>query len=562
MDFLYCKEKLGEEKVGKKIKSIFGGVYYYTKGIGLTIETETIGVKGYIRGWTLALASGEVYTGTTKEEFIEKIHTLWPDLKHCSKTTKEKVVIYTDEIRKIQGFFQKEITNSFEDLKIEIDDFYEIRPCKRWFDFDKKKNDALFIAQQIQKTIDMYFISEKHFYLTPQQRNRKILEVTKGDDDTATLSYPPTYDKYKTIRKAYFSGLLYTPFCGAIDEPMLVLDITSSYIFDLLIEKQVVSKQLRVKDLSMWEYYLSSSTKISLGCYKIKYAAPRTFVNCYTDVEGNKLEAGEHEVTMVLTNIDIQNLFNLGYIRSIEPIWLYEYEAAELPEYYRDALVEAYIAKATAVNKKEKAIRKPILNGFYGDTIRRYDKEEDFWNTRINPILSPLWGICTTAYAKKYLLKLALKIDGWYYSDTDSIICKDTPQNRKYLEEFNNEIRSMVKAFCDEYNYDFDILKNLGTFKIEAEIKKLKVWTTKTYCYKKLNGEVELKAAGLVKDNIAIDDTLFYMKELDYTRYSFPTVVKAKDGEEGYYAEITPKNKAQFHLMMKKFMTTSKLADI
>lgn len=550
MDFLYCKET-------KKL-----GAYYLTLGVGLTIKSETIKTRGYIRGWTLALASGEIYTGTTKEEFLQQLHTLWPDLKHTSDSTKQKVVIYTDEIRKVQGFFQKEMTASFEDLQVEIDDYFDVRPCKRWFE----EEDALSIAQQAQKVIDTYFVPEKHFYLTPQQRNRKILAKTKGADTTADQSYPRNYDKYLTIRNAYFSGLLYIPFCTTITEPMIVLDITSSYIFDLLIEKHVVSKQVRVRDLSMWEYYLSSATKISLGCYKVKYATPRTFVSCYTDVDGNKLKSGEHEVTMVLTNIDLQNLLNLGYILSVEPIWLYEYEAAELPEYFREALVKAYIAKATSTTKKEKAIRKPILNGFYGDTIRRYDNDEDgikeFWKSRENPALSPLWGICTTAYAKKYLLKLALKIDGWYYSDTDSIICKDTKQNRKLLAEFNEEIRSMVKDFCDKYGYDFNILKDLGTFKIEAEVQKLRVWTTKTYCYKKVDGEVVLKAAGLVKDNIEVDDKLFYQKELDYTRYVFPTVVKANGEEEGYYAEIKPANRAQFHIFMKQLMTTSKLKNL
>ena len=542
---LYCKEHKG-------------GTYYETLGVGLTIDCETIDFKGFFKGWTLALASGEIYTGTTKEKLLEKLHTLWPDLKYRSDSTKEKVVIYTDEIRKVQGFFQKEITWSFEDYQVEINDFFEVRPCGRWYE----ETEALAIAQQAQKIIDEYFIPEKHFYITPQQRNRKYLAKTKGLNDTANLSYPATYDRYKTMRKAYFSGLLYIPFCTTITEPMLVLDITSSYIYDLLIEKHVISKQRRVTDLTMWEYYLSSATKISLGCYKVKYATPRSFVSCYTDVNGEKLKAGEHEVKMVLTSIDLNNLLQLGYILNIEPIWLYEYDVATLPEYYIEALVQAYTAKATAKDKKEKAIRKPILNGFYGDTIRRYDNEESFWPTRKNPILSPLWGICTTAYAKKYLLKLALKVDGWYYSDTDSIICKDTKENRKLLEEFNAHIRETVKDFCDTYDYDFEVLKDLGTFKIEAEINKLKVWASKTYCYKKNNGQVVLKAAGLVKGNIEENDKLFYMKELDYTRYVFPTIVKATEKEEGYYAEIRPKSKAQYHLLMGQLLKTSKLNNL
>lgn len=551
---IYCKE-------------VKGGSYYLPVGIGLTIDCETIGVRGYLRGWHLALATGERFNGATKEDLLATLKKLWPNFKWHTDSTRDKAVIFTDNIKKVLGFFYDHITDQFEDYTVTLDDFFDVRPCDRWFD----ENEALAIAKQAQVIIDTYFVPEKHFYITPQQRNRKHLQATKGEDDTAAKSYPLRYDKWKVIRKGYFSGLLYIPYCEnekdkqptrPIEEPMLVLDITSSYIFDLLCEKHVISKGTRIRNLAMWEYYLTSATKISLGQYEISYATPRTFVSCYTDIDGNKLEAGEHTVKMVLTNIDLQNLLKLGYIKEVKPEWLYEYEAGTLPKYYLDALVDAYIAKATAKDEKEKAIRKPILNGFYGDTIRKYDTEEEFWETRVDPILSPLWGICTTAYAKKYLLKLALRVDGWYYSDTDSIICKDTPENRKHLENFNAEIMAMVKVFCEQNGYDYEKLKKLGTFKVEAEIVKLKVWACKTYCYKKIirekddNGEekisyeVVLKAAGLVKNNIELNDKLFTLKELDYTRMVFPKIVQPKGDREGYYAEISPVNKAQYMMLM------------
>lgn len=546
LDFIFCRER---EK--------HSGAYYYTKGVGLTIACKYEGIFGKITGWELAIAPSTIYTGATKEELMIKLHEIWPDLNWHSDKTKDKVAIYTDNIHKIQGFFEDHTTGSFDDFYIEIDEFFEVRPCDRWMD----ENTALGIAIQAQKVIDAFFIPEKYFYITPQQRNRKFL-AKAVDDDTAAKSYPTSYDTYTTLRKGYFSGLLYKPFTGyIIEEPMLVLDITSSYIFDLLCCNHVLSSRKRQRDLSMWEYYLTSATKASVGMYEISYCTPRSYVQCYTDVNGVQLEPGEHKVTMVLTSVDMQNLLDLGYIKEVKPIWLYEYEMGSLPKYFLDALVDSYIAKATAKDKKEKAIRKPILNGWYGDTIRKYDDEESFNETRKHPALSPLWGIFTTSYAKKYLLKLALKVDGWYYSDTDSIICKDTPENRELLEEFNAKIRRIVKRFCEEKGYDFDILKDLGTFKIEAEITRLKVWACKTYVYKHKSGKVTLKAAGLVKANVVEDDKLFNLKELDYTKMAFPIVVPAKISKtgEGYYVEISPENKAQYYILMKMLQENNKL---
>lgn len=563
-DYIFCRERTKH-----------GGAYYYTKGVGLTIACKYEGIFGKITGWELAIAPSTIYTGTTKEELISTLHEIWPDLKwHCDKT-KDKIVIYTDNIHKVQGFFEDHKTGvvsddddgAFDDFYVELDEFFEIRPCDRWMD----EKTALGIATQAQKVIDVFFIPEKYFYITPQQRNRKFL-AKAVDDDTAAKSYPTSYETYTTLRKGYFSGLLYKPFTSdPITEPMLVLDITSSYIFDLLCCKHVLSSRKRQRDLSMWEYYLSSATKASVGMYDISYCTPRSYVQCYADVNGVKLEPGEHKVTMVLTSVDMQNLLNLGYIKEVKPIWLYEYEMGSLPKYFLDALVDSYIAKATAKDKKEKDIKKPILNGWYGDTIRKYDDEESFNKTRKQPALSPLWGIFTTSYAKKYLLKLALKIEsingGWYYSDTDSIICKDTPENRELLEEFNAKIRRIVKRFCEEKGYDFELLKDLGTFKIEAEIQKLKVWACKTYCYKKNDvkkkgdGEVVLKAAGLVNANVVKDDKLFTLKELDYTKMAFPIVVPAKISKtgEGYYVEISPENKAQYYILRKMLQENNKL---
>ena len=531
-----------------------GGSYIETVGVGLTIDSFTHGKAGFIKKWELAIASNIVYEGKTQAELIETLHKVWPNVKWKTDSTKDKIVIYTENVEKVKGFFWKNVTSEFGKIYVDLDEFFEIRDISRW---GKKGCSALEIANYAQHLIDTLFVPEKSFYLTPQQRGRKLLDKASKGDYTAKLSYPVTYEEYKTIRRGYYAGLLYMPYTNrVIEEPMLVLDITSSYIFDMLCEPHVVSARKRV-DPSTWELYIGAVNHASFGCYKIKYSCIKSLVRCYTDINGNKLEQGEHEVYMILTSTDLETLMDVLQIDSLDCTWLYEYNMADLPKYFIDEIVESYILKATA-SKEEKHFRKPILNAWYGDTIRKYDTEEDFWPTRVHPSVSPLWGIFITAYAKKWLLKLASKVKGWYYSDTDSIICLDTPENRELLAEFNKTVQAKVKIFCDKYGYDYEQLKALGTFKIEAEIKRLKVWTTKTYAYEKTDEEVILKAAGLHQKE-KVDSSIFNKSELDYSGKVYPMSTKEHaecdiDGvhyeSDGSYYEYTPKTKLEDRMLM------------
>ena len=106
----------------------------------------------------------------------------------------------------------------------------------------------------------------------------------------------------------------------------------------------------------------------------------------------------------------------------------------------------------------------------------------------------PLWGVYTLSYTKQLVFELATQLVGWRYSDTDSIYCDDTPENRAKLEAFNSKIRAEVKQFCDKFGYDYNILQDLGTFKKEAEIVKFRSFGVKMYAYRK----VELNDEGKI----------------------------------------------------------------
>ena len=93
---------------------------YIEDGYGLTINAVYEDEKGTITGWELSKAPDVTYRGHTKEEFLELldelIHTLHLKQYENKKFKKDLLVIYTDNIEKILGFFTSDLTDRFSNL--------------------------------------------------------------------------------------------------------------------------------------------------------------------------------------------------------------------------------------------------------------------------------------------------------------------------------------------------------------------------------------------------------------------------------------------------------------
>ena len=140
-------------------------------------------------------------------------------------------------------------------------------------------------------------------------------------------------------------------------------------------------------------------------------------------------------------------------------------------------------------------------------------------------------------------MTLGSKLDGWLYSDTDSIFCFDTPDNRKKIEAFNKKTRETVKNICDLYGYDFEDYKDLGCFMIEEKITKFKAWKQKQYVFTNTDGKITKKAAGCNR-NVVVDESIYDKNEVPIGEKvihkffnDFPAKVK-KDGKE-YFSETS-----------------------
>ena len=496
---------------------------YIEIGFGLEIQTESDNIKE-IKLASTDKAMTEIYY--TKEAFLEALRDMVDEykLRFESKNAKTTLVIFTDNLMKIEGFFNDFVTDKINDLYVQLFHFFEFRNILKWKDLHKAEE----IAEHAQYLIDTLFLPDKYFYITPNQVPRRAIKKA-CNDTTAKNIYPVSYRNYAKYRQGLFGGLCYAPYKDLIiEEPLICLDLTSAYIYDLLIEKHCITPFKSVNP-NNWEYYLESAKMTSIGYYKISYACYSNKVHCFKDESDNRFEKGENTVYATMTSVDLKTLFELANIIEINCIWLDACEYGDLPKYIINEVVKQYIKKID-LKDDEKAynLQKSIVNGIFGDCIRDYDKNE-FNKSKKHPSVAPQWGIWCCSYAKRNLLKLADKVEGWVYSDTDSIYCNDTKENRELVKEYNKEVQNKVKAFCKKYGYDYEKLKDLGTFKIEKEIKKFKAITQKVYMYTTKSGEFKLVAAGLDQSTIKVDESL-YTKKLNYGSRLFKYI-----DEEGYH---------------------------
>lgn len=513
---------------------------YYQYVYLLSIDFESFENHGELRGWTLS-STQETYSGTTKEYFFEVLQELKKKLDlHYTGSSDDIVVIYIDKVAKVEGFFNEAITNNFEDITLTLFDVFEIRSYTPWTE------DPL----EMQDIVNKFFIPERYFYLTPNQRMRKKIEKTRGDivEDT----YPDDYVDYGFIRQALFGGICFCPYPGmTVNKPMISIDLKSAYIFSLLIEKHCISRLEKVEPQN-FEYYLNNEFETSLGLYKIKYFATSSIIYTYKDINGMQLQKGEQEVEIVLTSVDLRLLIKMeGFtIKELTCLYLEKYDIDHLPKPLMDILVEEYMKKDTLVKDSvEYKLQKVTLNGIYGNTIKTIKDRSEFNDQKSKSGLCPQWGVWTTSYTKKLLLGLAKHLSGWVYSDTDSIYCADTAENRELIYHYNAQTQCRVRDFCDQYGYDFNALKELGSFEVEYEIKKFRALKRKEYLFTTKDDRIVVKAAGCNKEEMPLNDNLYEVNQLPVGSRTFSYC------DDGYYEKTLDGEVAALEMMVRHILS-------
>lgn len=501
---------------GKQHKNFVNKIF----SLEIDFFTEEKLDAGFLTGWRLYNSDGLFGAGDSVESFISMLQCLvdFHKLEIYNNFSKDSILIYIDNPDKIYGFFLNYVTDEFMPHSCEICRFFEFRSYKTW---QKEISSAQEAAKVMQKFVDQFFVPEKYFYLTPNQRTRKLLQkACKEEKSTvAKEAFPDTPLAYTTLRSALFGGICYCPLPNVIKEkPILGLDIKSAYIYSLLTQKFPVSKS-KEEDPEHWEFYIKNEYEGSLGTYKITYTTASSIVHCFKDVSDKNLVSGQNiTVTLTLTSVDLAILLSLEkvYIKEVVCTYLEVYDLGYLPHYVVARLLEEYLKKYH-IDKNENPelykLQKTILNGIYGNCIKCIDLSY-FNSKKEKAYLCPQWGIWTTSYTKQHLLGLALQVSGWLYSDTDSIYCYDTEENRKLLKEYNQKTRKVMTSFCERTGFIHPELLELGEFELEHEIVKFKALKQKEYLFTTKEGKIVVKAAGCSKEEMPLVDGLYKLKSL------------------------------------------------
>lgn len=496
---------------------------YMNKVFSLDLKFFSFADAGYVYEWYVYDDEGEFVKGKTVDDFVNflKLLILKYNLEVHSDSCRDVVIFYIDKPMKIAGFFRDQVTSMFSDMTVTLLNHFEFRSYQSF----SKEVDTENVASFMQKIVNDMFIPEKYFYLTPNQRTRKLLakECHKEKNDIAKKLFPDVPMDYSLLREALFGGICFCPYPNAIiNNPMLELDIKSAYIYIMLTKKFPI-KRIENVDVKNYEYYLNNSYESSLGIYKIKYTTASNIVTCYKyyDNEGkaHHLQKGENvEVTLTLNSVDLDIILNLPnvYVLSVECKYLEAYKLDYLPKYVCKKLIEEYIKKSQINEDKNPelyAVQKIVLNGIYGNTIKKIDLDH-YYNKKNKAYLAPQWGVWTTSYTKKMLLGLALKLEGWLYSDTDSIYCFNTPDNCAKIEAYNAQNLRNIYDLSNRYVDNVEILRDLGKFEVKHHIKKFKALCQKEYLYTTTEDKIIVKAAGCNKEQMKIDDNLYNLKKL------------------------------------------------
>ena len=535
------RKKIESPFLSTKNKKLRNWTMYYKTifMMNINFNSDQVAERGYLTSWNISSINGIVWSGHTPSDLYDSLRDAINvyGLERMTDLSKKVILIYVDRLDKIRGFFRDAITED-DGMALTIMDLIEVREWTPWI---SEAN-----VNAMQEIVNNIFIPEKYFYLTPNQRTRKLL-VHDADIDFKEL-YPETYVDYECLRKALFGGICFCPYPGlVIEHPMICLDIKSAYIFSLLVESHTASKAVSV-DPSRWEYYIDSPYESALGLYSVHYSTSSTIISCYKDVDGKNLCKGEHTVKMWLNSVDLEILRTLPKVHVHECICLYleEYKMKSVPRYVMDRLVHEYVKKSDISEEKTPVLynlQKIVLNGIYGNSIKRVENKDQYKILKKTNALAPQWGVWTTSYTKKLLLGLATKLTGWYYTDTDSIYCLDTPENREIIAEYNDYIAKRVEKFCSTYGYPIEKLRELGKFELKYEIKKFRALKQKEYLFTTIDDHMVVKAAGCNKDEMVLDDSLYEADKLPVGTRVFPKIA-----DDSYWEKECSGKEAEFEL--------------
>lgn len=337
-----------------------------------------------------------------------------------------------------------------------------------------------------------------------------------------------TEDEYLFIRPAFYGGNVHAnfriigrEFLRAEGFPVLHIDLKSAYPWVIVTKpfmlkltycasKVTESRILEwlkrdnfgfVADVILWD--------IDLKPKHIPYIPHDDFdvksIPLKSTSENGKLVSAE-ALKITVCDDDLRLILNVYDVGSIEVVRAYYGIKRKLP-YNIVATVVSYFNSKTTLKDVETgdaeadtyikylySLEKQKLNGIYGlfaTRLENYEFNVDTQTLEVKPSEEPEYkpakvlpyqiALQITAYVRAAIVNMCCflsrtKNNQFWYCDTDSIFCKDTPEARAYVEAWNAERRAEAEELSKLY---FDVIpltpkgkpQILGSFDVEEECK-------------------------------------------------------------------------------------------
>lgn len=362
-------------------------------------------------------------------------------------------------------------------------------------------------------------------------------------------------DEYRQAKRGFMGGFTHAnPFaCGHIYYDVDSYDFTSSYPAVMVAEQFPMScaelysprdwedfkRQLRLY-CCMFDAEFTQLEATFLWDHYISYSR---CVECEDPTLDNGRVVSSDRVLITLTEQDFDIIEKTYKWKDLTVYNFRRYRRNYLPIEYVTTILDLYETKTQlkGLTSEDGTIErrylagKENLNSLYGMTVmdicrpevvfdgswsvKEPDIEEmvEKYNKSKTRFNSYLWGIWTTAYARRNLWTAILELGPDYlYADTDSVKVVNGDSHRDYFERYNEEIVWKLDAACEYHKIDPERTrpknskgktKQLGVWDYEGRYERFKTLGAKRYLTEDAEG-LHLTVAGLSKTNAA--DYLLY----------------------------------------------------
>ena len=455
-------------------------------------------------------------------------------------------------------------------------DYSKVRNSKTHLTYQERLycyNDVKILREYSEHVYFNYIINDKCAYLTNTQKVRHAMKqhIISGGGSVRRIKervaqlYPTSKEYYEIyFRYLFRGGFTHSNryLTGRILKDLEGFDFTSSYIYVLLCGYFPMSQ---FKEIPGEDFEKYRNTHCCIMYCEFINLRPKTqhSIESFSKVikhSGIRKDNGRiisaDTMHVMITELDYASYEEFYTWDECNIINLQVARRGRLPTYVIQPMIEFYKSKQKLKGIKERIIEymrsKNMLNAFYGCMVTRLvfrdiDIDEDGqwvevaakknYSKMCNNLLSPFWGIWTTAHARRNELFLLSRLKGVAYSDTDSHKClaKYHDYNIKIIEDYNKGCYDKIIAACTLYDlissdlidYSVDNLyspdsKTLGYACNDGVYPVFKTLGAKRYIYVDEKFKKHCVVAGLPKG--------FYEK-------SNPAIIDFFNNFKGYYTQ-------------------------